>query len=185
MGGDGVTFHGVRRDGAYHRVANPRWHDPLDGSFSLRRGGRWNAPASFPVVYLNRTIEVARANVRRRFAGRPFGPEDLEPGEAPVLVGTTVPPADYVDVVSDAGCRAAGLPASYPLDAGRAIPHGRCQPIGQRAWDERWPGVACRSAAAGCGRDDEELAWFERGERLPAATIRAFDDWFWPPATPR
>lgn len=180
-----MTFAAVRRGGAYLRVADPSWKDPLDGSYSVRQGGRWNAPGTFGVVYLNRTIEVARANVRRLFAGQPYGPEDLDPREAPVLVDTTVPKADFVDVLSDAGCRAAGLPATYPLEDGEPIPHRRCQPIGQRAWDEGWPGIACRSAAAGCDRDDEELAWFEREESLVAATTRAFDDWFWPPRSPR
>jgi hypothetical protein len=180
-----VTFAAVRRGGAYLRVADPSWKDPLDRSYSILDGGRWNAPGSFGVVYLNRTIEVARANVRRRFAGRPYGLEDLEPAEAPVLVSTTVPQGDFVDVVGDAGCRAAGLPDTYPAEDGEKIPHSRCQPIGRRAWDEGWPGIACRSAAPGCDGDDEELAWFEREERLPVATTRAFDDWFWPPGPPR
>lgn len=180
-----MTFVAVRRTGGYLRVADPAWKEPLDGSYSVRQGGRWNAPGSFGVVYLNRTIEVARANVRRRFAGRPYGLEDLEPAEAPVLVSTAVPQEDFVDVVSDAGCRAAGLPATYPLQDGETIPHSRCQPIGRRAWDEGWPGIACRSAAPGCGRDDEELAWFEREVGLQATTTRAFDDWFWPPRPPR
>lgn len=180
-----MTLRGVRRGGDYLRVANPSWEDPLDGAYARDAGGRWNAPESFPVVYLNRAIEVARANVRRLFAGQPYGPEDLDPREAPVLVETLVAEDDYVDVVSDAGCRAAGLPASYPWEDGEPIPHDRCQPIGRRAWDEGWPGIACRSAAPGCDHGDEELAWFQRETELPVSAVRAFDDWFWPPASPR
>jgi RES domain-containing protein len=69
----------VRRGGPYLRVADPAWADPLDGRFAADRGGRWNPPESFPVVYLCGSIEVARANVYRRLAGQPYGPEDLLP----------------------------------------------------------------------------------------------------------
>ena len=44
------------------------------------RGGRWNPPESFPVVYLCRSVPVARANVYRKLEGQPYGPEDLRPG---------------------------------------------------------------------------------------------------------
>ena len=124
----------IRRGGPYLRVTDPGWDDPLDGSFAAQRGGRWNPPESFPVVYLCRSIEVARANVYRKLAGQPYGPEDLRPGNGPVLVRTSIPEARYLNVVTDAGCRDAGLPRTYPLDSRRRIvPWRRCQPIGLRA----------------------------------------------------
>jgi RES domain-containing protein len=171
----------VRR-GAYLRVADPGWRDPLDGRHARARGGRWNPPGSFPVVYLCATIGVARANLIRKLEGQPFGPEDLDPSTAPVLVATTIPRARYVDIVTSRGCASVGLPVTYPKDErGRRIAHRRCQPIGQAAWDVGAPGIACRSAAGEAPPGGEELAWFQRDRRrLRSRRTRRFDDWFWP-----
>jgi RES domain-containing protein len=133
MQAHGLTIQLIRRGGRYFRVADPGWDNPLDGSYALRSGGRWNPPGSFPVVYLNATVDTARANVALRFEGRSYSPEDLDPEEAPTLVTTQVGPDDFVDVVTDEGCLAAGLPRTYPRENGTTIPHSRCQPIGQRA----------------------------------------------------
>ena len=160
-------------------MADPGWKDPLSGEFARRLGGRWNPPGGFAVVYLNGDVRVARANVLARFAGLPYGPEDLEPSAAPVLVSTDVEPDDFADLVSDAGCVAAGLPVTYPEDAaGLPVPHEACRPVGRAAWDEGLPGIACRSAAPAAPADGEELAWFPRGRRLNALGVRRFDDWF-------
>ena len=167
----------IRRGGPYLRVAEPGWADPLDGRFAAQRGGRWNPPESFPVVYLCRSLEVARANVYRKLAGQPYGPEDLQPESGPVLVRTTVPDDRYLNVITDAGCRDAGLPATYPLDSRRRIvPWRRCQPIGLRTWEAGVRGVAARSAATGGG--GEELAYFGR-RRLRRGAVRSFEEWFW------
>jgi hypothetical protein len=167
----------IRRGGPYLRVADPSWDDPLDGRFAAQRGGRWNPPESFPVVYLCGSIEVARANVYRKLADQPYGPEDLRPGGGPVLVRTTVHEDRYLNVITEAGCRDARLPKSYPLDSRRRpVPWRRCQPIGMRAWEAGLPGVAARSAAVVGG--GEELAYFGR-RKLRRGASRAFDDWFW------
>ena len=171
----------VRRGGAYLRVADPEWDNPLDGRYAAERGGRWNPPQSFPVVYLNRELATAQANVLRRYVGLPYGPELLDPAEAPVLIQTTVDAADYVDIVTDAGCVEADLPATYPHNPdGTVVGHDRCQPIGRRAWDAGEPGVACRSAALGA-HAGEELARFSLPGR-PALQVDerfGFDAWFW------
>lgn len=161
------------------RVANPDWDDPLSGEYARAAGGRWNPPGSFPVVYLNRDERVARANVRRKYEGLPYGPEDLDPLTAPILVGTDVPRDRYIDIVTGGGCEAAGLAASYPRDdSGATIPHASCRPIGQAAWDGGAPGIACRSAAPAAPPDGEELAFFVRGARLTPFTVRSFEEWF-------
>ena len=148
----------IRRGGPYLRIAEPGWADPLDGGFAAQRGGRWNPPESFAVVYLCRSLEVARAS-------------------GPVLVRTTVPEDRYLNVITDAGCRDAGLPATYPLDSRRRIvPWRRCQPIGLRTWEAGVPGVAARSAATGGG--GEELAYFGQ-RKLRRGAVRSFEDWFW------
>jgi hypothetical protein len=170
----------LRRGGEYLRVADPSWADPLDGGYAAIVGGRWNPPASFPVVYLCASLEVARANVHRKLSGHPYGPEDLDPDAAPVLVATRVREDAFVDAVSDAGCRSLGLPKTYPRDSrGRTIGHQRCQPIGQAAWDAGEPGIAARSAAPRTSRRGEELAFFPRRRRLRAGRTLRFDDWFW------
>jgi DNA-binding XRE family transcriptional regulator len=87
--------------GAYIRIAGPTWADPLDAAYSVARGCRWKPPGSFPVLYLNRDLHTSRANLERRFAGRPYGPEMLDPARAPLLIQTTVDDADFVDAVTD------------------------------------------------------------------------------------
>jgi hypothetical protein len=165
----------IRRGGPYLRVADPAWEDPLDGRFAADRGGRWNPPESFPAVYLCRSLEVARANVFRKLAGQPYGPEDLRPASGPVLVRTSVPEDRYLNALTEAGLRDAGLPKTYPLDSRlRLVPWRRCQPIGLRAWEAGLPGVAARSARA----TGEELAYFGR-RKLRRGAVRAFEDWFW------
>jgi hypothetical protein len=176
-----MRFRHLVRGGRYLRVADPEWADPLDGGYAAAAGGRWNPKESFPVVYLNQSVETARANVRRRFLGQPFAIDDLDPDRRPFLVTADVPRASHVDVLSDRGCLAAGLPASYPHDAqGAVIPHDDCQPIGQAAWDQDERGIACRSAALDAWPPGEELAWLQRRERLKLVDRVPFDHWYWP-----
>ena len=171
----------IVRGGRYLRVADPDWDDPLDGRGAATRGGRWNPPESFPVVYLCRSVAVARANVYRLLAGHPYGPEDLRPGAGPVLVATRAPEARYMNAVTDAGLAAVGLSRSYPRDGrGRIVPHRRCQPIGERAHERGLPGVAARSAAPNAPPGGEELAYFGP-RRLRRGAVRAFETWFWEP----
>ncbi len=175
-----MTLSSIRRGGAYFRVADPDWEDPLDGSYAQTSGGRWNADTSFPVVYLSATIDVARANVLRRFHGQPFSVMDLREDRRPVLVETRVPKDDYIDIVTDAGCIGAGLPRTYPIDAsGGGVPWSACQPVGQKAWDQGSSGIAARSAALAPPVVGEELAWFQRDEAALVPSIqKAFQDWF-------
>jgi RES domain len=171
----------VERGGTYVRVADPAWRNALDGSHAMRSGGRWNPSGSFPVVYLCGSVEVARAIVYARLVDQPYGPEDLDPGAAPVLISTRVATGRYADLLSPRGLDSAGLPRSYPRDGrGRRIGWSRCQPVGVAAFEDGHPGIACRSAAPTAPADSEELAWFQRGRRrLRVASRRRFDEWFW------
>lgn len=170
----------IKRGGRYLRVADPEWEDPLDGSYAKRQGGRWNPPGAYPVVYLNASVAVARANVLRNLSDQPYGPEDLNPDTAPILVETTIRDGDYLDAVTDEGLRALGLPATYPLtDHGTFVPHSVCHPIGQSAHDAALPGVACLSAAPQAPTGGEELAWFHGPEPLTVTNRAAFAEWFW------
>lgn len=174
----------TKRGGEYLRVADPSWDEPLDGSYSMRYGGRWNAKGSFPVVYLNANVRTARANARHKLTeqlrGQPVSANDLDPSELPVLVHTEVPDDHFLDVVTEAGVAAAGLPSTYPHDAtGAGVPHALGQEVGQKAWITDLPGIACRSAAPHAPRDGEELAWFERDGRLePSGPAEPFENWY-------
>lgn len=174
-----MRFRHLSRSGTYYRVADPDWSDPLDGLPGVGSGGRWNRPGSFPVVYFNRTIRLARLFVAHKLRGQPYGPEDIDPDSGPVLVDVDLIADVYVDVISDEGCAAVGLPASYPLDAaGEVIPHDQCWPIGETAWNNGEPGIACRSATHRASAADEELAWFQRNRSLVSEKVTPFIDWF-------
>lgn len=137
-------------------------------------------PGNFGVVYLNASVELARAQVRHKLETRSIRPEDLSPDQGPVLIHTHVPTDDYVDAIADAGLLALGLPDTYPLDRrGQPIAQNICQPIGRRAWDASEPGIACRSAARFAPANGEELAFFARRRRLRVDAIDAYADWYW------
>jgi hypothetical protein len=170
----------VRRGGAYFRIAEVEWADPLSAAYSVANGGRWNPPGTFPVLYLNRDLQTSRANLVRKFMGRPYGPEMLDPARAPVLIRTAVKDTDFVDAVTDEGCADLGLPVTYPLDEeDNEVGWDRCQPIGRHAWDAGESGIACSSAATH-DRAGEELALFvrPRDPALPIDRRLAFDAWF-------
>jgi hypothetical protein len=169
----------VRRGGAYNRLAEPEWENPLETAFSKRAGGRWNAPGAYGVLYLNASERMARIQVQHRLAGQPYDVEDLDPAAQHDLVEVEVTETEALDLVSDRGLDAVGLPAGYPLDADGPIAHERCHPIGQAAYDAPLPGIACRSAATGAARTDEELAVFDRDAGLVSETARrSFTDWY-------
>lgn len=160
--------------GRYYRVAEREWTDPLDPTFAAVGGGRWN-PVGLPCLYLNDDLDTARANVRRNLAGMPYGPEDLDPEEGPVLVDAEVRQGTALDAYSGHGIVELGLPLTYPVDEeGRTVPHERCQPLGRAALESGLDGVDARSAAPGGNR---ELAWLAA---TPARLIRVriFADWW-------
>jgi len=167
--------------GRYLRVADRDWENPLDGSYARERGARWNPPGSYPVVYLNRCLRTARLNCLHRFRDLPYGPEDLDEAEAPVLVATDVPGGEHADCLSDGGLAAWGLPVGYPRHPdGRPVSWQECWPVGQAAHGAGLDGVACRSAAEGARPDDHELAYFERDDARGPQPVEslAFSEWF-------
>ena len=172
----------IRRGGSYNRLAEPSWVDPLDTSYSRERGGRWNPPGSFGVLYLNRDLRTARLQVLHKLRGQPYGVEDLDDHEQHDLVSVRVDAHAWLDCVTDRGLGAVGLPATYPRHTnGRPVRHESCRPIGQTAHDEGRPGIACRSAADGATQDDEELAVFDREVPSCVRITRreGFAAWFW------
>ncbi len=171
-----VNIKTVPVGGTHYRVADPDWSDPLDPSFaSVAPGQRWNPPG-LACLYLNAVVDTAQANVGRLFDGLPYGPEDLDPVTAPILIEVTVPASEAADAYTDDGLTSLGLPTSYPYDAqGGLIPHETCQSLGQAAFDAGLDGVDCRSAAAGGRR---ELAWHSRDQQVQEVSRRPFDQWW-------
>jgi RES domain-containing protein len=166
--------------GPYNRLAEPGWDDPLDASHSKRVGGRWNAPGSYGMLYLNGSDETARLQVAHKLAGQPFGVEDLDASEQHDLVRVDVADRLALDCVTTPGFAAVELPPTYPRDAaGVVVPHERCQPIGAEARGSGLAAVLCRSAA-GRDRHDRELAVFDTAAGAVTETDRLpFDDWYW------
>jgi len=167
----------VERGGTYLRVAKPEWRDPLDTSFCKVTGGRWNPPAEFGALYLNRTLNVAAANARWQHRGRAIGLFDLQPDRRPILVSVDVPPSRVLDVITASGLRALRLPSTYPYEIG----YERCQPVGKRARNLGLPGVACRSNAESTATRwlGEELAWFDQATSLSENAPRLpFNVWY-------
>ena len=171
----------VRRGGACNRLAEPHWGNPLDTSHSKRRGGRWNAPGSYGALYLNATERMARIQVEHKLAGHPYGIEDLDPVQQYDLVDVDVAETDALDLVSARGLRAVGLATTYQLDErGRPIAHATCHPVGQAAYDDQLPAIACISAARGADPTDEALTIFDRNvaELVSPTRRRPFADWY-------
>ena len=172
----------IRRGGSYNRLAEPSWTDPLDTSYSRQRGGRWNPPGSFGVLYLNRDLRMARLQVVHKLSGHPYGVEDLDESEQHDLVGVEVAEREWLDCVTAAGLELVGLPITYPRHPnGRPVRHATCRPVGQAAFDDGRPGIACRSAAAGASPTDEELGIFDRDvdASVQLKGRQTFADWFW------
>jgi RES domain-containing protein len=166
----------TRRGGAYYRVANPSWVDPLSTEYSKQYGGRWNPRGVFGALYLNATIEVAAANARWKHRDRAIKLFDLKPSARPVLITVEVAAFEPLDVVSDQGVTGNGFSAKDPDGAS----HTDCQRMGVAAFDEGIFGVACRSAAEAMRGDwlGEELALFDTMLPPVIASRRAFADWY-------
>ena len=166
----------------WSRICEAGWDDPLDPTFAQARGGRWNPPGSWPTLYLNEDVVTARLNLTLFIANWPYEPEDLADDTGPHLAVARLPRNQRVaDLHSPEGVAAAGLPASYPLDAaGELVSHDRCQPFGEQVHAAGLRGIRCRSAQAphGAGR---EVAWFPATSRSHAHLIarRPYTEWFW------
>jgi len=167
----------VSRSGTYYRVFEAGWDDCADTSFSKLYGGRWNPPGEFGALYLNRTIEVARANARELYAGAFYRPEDLTGGAELQLQEFTVPKESVLNCISEGGAAACGFPPSYPF----GCKYASSQAIARDEYAHGTSGVAtrCASEASGSAFVGEELALFDRVSRsAKKARLYRFADWY-------
>lgn len=59
------------------RVVDPSWSDPIDTSYSVASGGRWNPQGAWARLYLSYEIDTGRLQIQRMLEGTPFEPDDL------------------------------------------------------------------------------------------------------------
>jgi hypothetical protein len=159
-------------------VVGEGWNNAADTSYSKKFGGRWNPSGTFGVLYLNATMATAKANAVRHLAEHGLEIEDLLPGTGPHLVAFDVEPCELVDVVSDDGVAACGLPEEYP----RGVDHVPCQRLGVAFHAAGEVGIACRSSqmrgTPSTTPDEAPLIDYEDGT-LPTLGARLeFDAWF-------
>lgn len=161
------------------RVADPVWENPLDPGFAKRKGGRWNPPGRFAVLYLNENLDTARLNLANFAERQGFVVDDLLDEKKPVAVGCKLPGQQEVcDAYSDGGLVTAGLPMTYPCVNREPVPHSTCQVVGTRINDAGLRGVLARSASS-CDAIGKELAWFpEKGAVATLVQTLRFMEWF-------
>jgi RES domain-containing protein len=158
-------------------VCKPEWAACSDTTYAKRLGGRWNPPEEFGALYLCATTEVAAAVARTHHVGRAIPLFSLRPSRRPQLQAFAVAANQFVDVVTNEGVDAAGLPLAYPY----GVDHKTCWPVARQAYLSGQRGVAGRSAAES-GPDfwlGEELAVFDNGP-MPktAGRRRPFSEWY-------
>jgi len=174
----------VRFTGLVYRYIPHSGANPMDGTYSMRRGQRWNARGSFPVVYTNCTVEVAINNIWHQHKGESGRPWEVDSERQPDLYEIQMDQDGLVDIVTAVGVAAVGLPVEYP----DGVPYSTTQPIGQLLYNEKRPGIWCRSAAQ---EDGEEIALFTDYCNSPhnVSPPKRFWEWFpvpedWKPEGP-
>jgi RES domain-containing protein len=166
------------------RVVRAGWTDPLDAGFSRdAKDKRWNTP-DFPALYCCCSEAVARAAARDVFRAVGIARlNELQSAYRPPLIEIAWS-GDVVDVASEEGVVAAGLPSSYPAGVDRRATRQRA--VEWHAGGAH--GVVCRSASlhrvglsmwAGDHRPWGELAiWTCNAPREPKLLCRRQDhDW--------
>lgn len=161
----------------HHATLRNENNAAVDGTRAQAKGGRWNPPGSFPVLYTSCTEVVAIAKLRHKHRGRSFQPWDLAEEEQSDLYTLEVDQDRLVDAVSEPGLAGISLPSTYPHDRGREVGWETTQPIGARLHQESYAGVACRSAADTKG---EEVALFLDHAATPRVVgpPRRLGEWF-------
>lgn len=150
--------------------------------YAKLHGGRWTPRGEFGGLYLNATIAVAAANARHQHRRRAIGLFDLRSEARPHLIEIYVPKRDCVDVVTDEGIAAAGLPGGFP----NKVPHSICHSVARQAYANAIEGVASRSAAEVTATSwvGEELTVFDRAASgIVERSTAKFTDWY-PDAQP-
>ena len=125
-----------------YRVVRVGWSDPLDATFSQRRGDRrWNSE-DFPALYCCCSPGVARAVALDIFRMAGVDLEDLQPDVQPQLTEIEWR-GEVVDMVTEDGLTAAGFSSDYPEGSDRGTTRASAV-----SWHEAdAEGVCARSAS--------------------------------------
>jgi len=132
--------------GTLFRVIPHTAADPLDTSFARDRGGRWNPPNSFPVLYSFTNQALARDYAQSQLAGGMLTLDEAEPEALSDLLVLTCNYPRLVDAASNAGLQALNLPSAYPV--GFIATWAATQPIGLALYTAGNAGLVTRSASA-------------------------------------
>jgi RES domain-containing protein len=130
-----TKFHGR----AYRQMA-PRY-DPMDGEGARTRGGRWNPPDSFPVLYTALERSVAIAEVHKRATREGISPQDLLPRK---FVTYRIELQRVLDLTNADAVESLNLSPEMLTGADVALP----QAIGDAARYVGFEAILARSAAA-------------------------------------
>lgn len=164
------------------RVLRAGHSDPLDGTQSRRRPGRWNT-ADYPALYCCCSELTAKAVAQDRFNLAAVDLADLQPEAFPQLFELDWA-GSVVDVASSVGIAAAGFSPSYP----EGVSHEETKPRAAQWHQDGLEGVVCRSASLSrlgfSGWSDDcqlwgELAVFTERAQLRPALRRERSDLDW------
>ncbi len=132
--------------GTLFRVIPNNAIDPPSTEFAGERGGRWNPPNSFPVLYTFTNQALAREYAESQLAAGVMTIDEAEPEALPDLLVLTRDYPRLVDAASDAGLQALSLPSTYPV--GFVGTWAATQPIGLALYTAGNAGLVTRSASA-------------------------------------
>lgn len=116
-------------------------YQALSGEGARANGGRWNPPASFPVLYTSPSVDVAMAEVVRKAKRAGFAPEDLMPRR---LVTYEIDLQRVLDLSGERNRELTGFSFEVVTDDDVRI----CQAIGEAAHYIGLEAVLAPSAAA-------------------------------------
>jgi len=161
--------------GTLYRCVPASSVDPMSVTFSLR-GGRWNPPGTFAVLYTFLSASLARTFIRTQWAKAGTAIEDLQPQALPDLLVLNCSVTGLTDITTPTGLQNVGLPAMYPVGFESEASWPVTQQIGVRLHGSGSAGVLTRSATAttwtGPQENWAEIAIFPDNAPLPTLTER-------------
>ncbi len=166
--------------GTLFRVIPHTAVDPLGTNFAQERGGRWNPPNSFPVLYAFTNRALAREYAQSQLAQGVLTLDEAQPEALSDLLVLTCDYPRLVDAASDAGLQALNLPTSYPV--GFIGTWAATQPIGLALYTVGNGGLVTRSASStswtGPFINWGEVAIFTDKAPLPTLVDRvSYEEW--------
>jgi hypothetical protein len=167
-----VNQGSIQVDGTVFRAIPHGSQTPLSSQYAYQYGGRWNASASYPVLYTSASVAGVRAYVDWQVSYYGVDLADKAPEDQPDLLVLSIQ-GSFADVATNSGLTFYGLPTTYPIGYLGQEAWTITQPIGAFIYAQGWPGLVTRSATAsswsGLMPEWAEVALFT--ERAPAPVL--------------